>query len=184
MIFCRAFRHRFGGSQNSLVLAPLAGGRCPNKIEVEDRGFDGVKKPRGFEQMDGAGRRGIGAFPVGAGPRPAFAGRHQTQIGQTEIRHRPRAHANVHGELRAHQDDGRAAAAAWFGPICSGARHKRHISPIAIAPSGQARARQTGCAVHAHDGRQAFRTAKMNLRSSSALIIKMSCGAGPSGSAP
>ena len=126
--FMGAIRHRFGGRQNLLVLAPLTGGGRPNEIEVENRVLEGFKKCRGFEQMHGAGRGGISAFSISAGPGPALAGRYQTEILQPEIGHRPRAHANVDRELRAHQDHCRAAAAAFLGTICSGARHWCRIS--------------------------------------------------------
>src|SRR5205807_8165306 len=74
----RAFRHRFGGRQNFLLLAPLTGGSRPNEIEVEDGILNGFKKGCGFEQMSRASRGGMSAFSISAGAGPALAGRHQT----------------------------------------------------------------------------------------------------------
>jgi hypothetical protein len=114
--------------------------------------------------MHGASRGGIGTFAISAGSGPAFAGRHQTQIAQTEIGHRPRAHANVHGELRAYQNDGRAAASAWLGTIRSGAYHQRAISTILMPASSKPWFMQDEVPPGARGA--AFQKAKMDLRSS------------------
>ncbi len=111
------------GVRIGFELAALARRRRRDGVEIRDRRFDAVEELCLFEKMDGAGRRRIGALLQSAGPRPAFARGNEPEIGQPEIRHRPRAHADVHGELRPHQNDGGAAFQAFLGVIGAGAGH-------------------------------------------------------------
>ncbi len=80
-----------------------------------------------FEKMDSAGRGSIGALLQCAGARPALARIDETQIAEAEIRHGAGAHADVHGELRPHENDGGAAFEAWLGMIRAGAGHRPSI---------------------------------------------------------
>jgi hypothetical protein len=154
-----------------LVLAPLTGGGRPNEIEVEDGVLNGFEKDCGFEQMPRTSRGGMSAFSMSTGAGPTLAGRYQTEIRQPEIGHRPRAHANVDRELRAHQDHCWAAAAAVLGMIRSGARHWRHISK-SLTPGFEGVRRGVPA------------SQKIEFAFLVILIIRENCGAWPSGSAP
>ena len=79
-------------------------------MEVADRRLDAGEDPRGVEQIGRARRRGIGDFAIFVGARPALAGIDEAQIVEAEIGHRARAHADVHRQLRANQNDRRSAA--------------------------------------------------------------------------
>ena len=79
-------------------------------MEVADRRLDAGEDPRGIEEIGRPRRRGIGDFAIFVSARPALAGVDQAQIVQAEIGHGARAHADVHRQLRANQNDRRAAA--------------------------------------------------------------------------
>jgi len=72
--------------------------------QVGHRLARGGKQSRAFQHHVGA-RGGGDSLLV----RPAVARFDQAQVGQAAIEHGPRHNADVHAELRAHQDDRRAA---------------------------------------------------------------------------
>ncbi len=120
----RRLGHCGVGRQHRLQLAALPRRRCVNAIEVGNRLFEAGKELRCFEQMHSARGGGIGALAQCAGAWPSLARIDEAQIAQAEIRHRARAHADVHGKLRPHQNHGGAAGEARNGMICASASHR------------------------------------------------------------
>ena len=115
--------HRFHRGGDAFALAALARRGRPQKMQIGDGCRDAVIKPGLAEQMLGAGGGGIGGLAPGPAQRPAFARIDEAQVGEAEIAHRPRAHADIHGELRPHENDRRAAGNGGPRPVCSGAGH-------------------------------------------------------------
>jgi hypothetical protein len=87
--------------EDTLHLSPLSGRGGQDEMEVGDGIPRRRIKGRPVEHMHGAAGRGPRALL-----RPAVAGRDETQLREPEVRHGPRRHADVLGELRLDQDDG------------------------------------------------------------------------------
>ena len=89
-------------SSTSLGDAALARRRGENEIQIGERLAQTVANSRASSTTFAGARRHRSRLCI----RPAGAGRDQTQIGEAEIRHRPRRRADILAELRMRKDDG------------------------------------------------------------------------------
>ncbi len=108
-----------------LVLPALARRRGPHELAVGHRRLQGVEHGCGVEQVQRTGGGGLGRLTVRADPRPTAPRCHETEVRQAEVGHGARAHADVHGELRAHEDDRGTTGTIGLGAVGAGARHAR-----------------------------------------------------------
>ena len=121
--------HRDARGQDRLHLAALARGRRVNGVEIADRRLDARKDARGVQKIGRARRGGIGDLAIVVAARPALARIDQTQVVEAEIGHRPRAHADVHRQLRPNQNDRRTAAEPRLCPVRARANHRGRAIP-------------------------------------------------------
>ena len=105
----RRLVHGDGGAFHALALAAFARGGRPHEIEIGGGLLQRLIELGALQQMHGAGGGGERALAQRPGTRPAVARVHQPQIGEAKIGHGAGAHANVHRQLRAHENDRRAA---------------------------------------------------------------------------
>ena len=83
--------------------------------EVGHRRLDAVIQPGRLDHV--VGTRGCRHRPL---VRPAVARAHEAQVGQAEIGHRPRHHADILTELGLHEHDGRPGLGLLVGRLVLG----------------------------------------------------------------
>ena len=99
--------------------------------EVPDGFLEGVEQLRLFENVAGPGSCLKRAFFHAGLLRPAISGGNKAHLAQTEIRHGPRAHADILGELRLDQDDDRGGGLdGRAGAVSAGTGHGNSLRMI------------------------------------------------------